>query len=84
MGNYRTNITSVCFPQLLVTDVMSQPLTSASVLAESAVAMASKSVVLSHAAFTLNEYVMFGCLSVSVISSSSLSRSRYTVRGTRE
>lgn len=41
--------------QLLVTDVMSQPLTSASVLAESAVAVTSKSVVLSHAPFALND-----------------------------
>lgn len=57
------NVTYVCFPQLLVTDVMSQPLTSASVLAESAVAVTSKSVVLSHAPFALNEYVMFvACL----------------------
>lgn len=58
-----TNVTYVCFPQLLVTDVMSQPLTSASVLAESAVAVTSKSVVLSHAPFALNEYVIFvACL----------------------
>lgn len=57
------NVTFVCFPQLLVTDVMSQPLTSASVLAESAVAVTSKSVVLSHAPFALNEYVIFvACL----------------------
>lgn len=45
--------------QLLVTDVMSQPLASANVLVESAVAVASKSVILSQAPFTLNEYVSF-------------------------
>lgn len=45
------------FSQLLVTDVMSQPLASASVLVESASAASSKSVALSRAPFTLNEYV---------------------------
>lgn len=45
--------------QLLVTDVMSQPLSSANVLAESVVAVGSKSVVLSHVPFALNEYVAF-------------------------
>lgn len=38
---------------------MSQPLASANVLVESAVAVASKSVILSQAPFTLNEYVSF-------------------------
>ncbi|XP_065811399.1 dolichyl-diphosphooligosaccharide--protein glycosyltransferase subunit 2 isoform X1 [Labrus bergylta] len=43
--------------QLLVTDVMSQPLASANVLVESAYAVASKSVILSQAPFTLNDGV---------------------------
>lgn len=43
--------------QLLVTDVMSQPLALANVLVESAYAVSSKSVILSQAPFTLNEYV---------------------------
>lgn len=43
--------------QLLVTDVMSQPLASAKVLVESAYAVASKSVILSQAPFTLNDGV---------------------------
>uniref|UniRef100_A0A672YWE5 Dolichyl-diphosphooligosaccharide--protein glycosyltransferase subunit 2 n=1 Tax=Sphaeramia orbicularis TaxID=375764 RepID=A0A672YWE5_9TELE len=43
--------------QLLVTDVMSQPLASAKVLVESAYAVASKSVILSKAPFTLNDGV---------------------------
>uniref|UniRef100_A0A667Z287 Dolichyl-diphosphooligosaccharide--protein glycosyltransferase subunit 2 n=1 Tax=Myripristis murdjan TaxID=586833 RepID=A0A667Z287_9TELE len=43
--------------QLLVTDVLSQPLASASVLVESAYAVASKSVILSQAPFTLNDGV---------------------------
>uniref|UniRef100_A0A8C5GWY3 Dolichyl-diphosphooligosaccharide--protein glycosyltransferase subunit 2 n=1 Tax=Gouania willdenowi TaxID=441366 RepID=A0A8C5GWY3_GOUWI len=43
--------------QLLVTDVMSQPLTSANVLVESANAASSKSSILSQAPFTLNECV---------------------------
>uniref|UniRef100_A0A672F8M2 Dolichyl-diphosphooligosaccharide--protein glycosyltransferase subunit 2 n=1 Tax=Salarias fasciatus TaxID=181472 RepID=A0A672F8M2_SALFA len=42
---------------LLVTDVMSQPLSSASVLVESAYAVASKSAVLNQAPFTLNDGV---------------------------
>lgn len=37
---------------------MSQPLTSANVLVESAYAVASKSIILSQAPFTLNEYVL--------------------------
>ncbi|XP_028301739.1 dolichyl-diphosphooligosaccharide--protein glycosyltransferase subunit 2 [Gouania willdenowi] len=41
--------------QLLVTDVMSQPLTSANVLVESANAASSKSSILSQAPFTLND-----------------------------
>ncbi|CAF92370.1 unnamed protein product, partial [Tetraodon nigroviridis] len=41
--------------QLLVTDVMSQPLASASVVVESANAVSSKSVVLSQTPFTLND-----------------------------
>uniref|UniRef100_A0A671NX87 Dolichyl-diphosphooligosaccharide--protein glycosyltransferase subunit 2 n=1 Tax=Sinocyclocheilus anshuiensis TaxID=1608454 RepID=A0A671NX87_9TELE len=40
-----------------VTDVLCQPLSSASVLAESASAVSSKSAVLSQAPFTLREYV---------------------------
>lgn len=47
----------MCDSQLLVTDVMSQPLASANVLVESAYAMASKSILLTQAPFTLNEYV---------------------------
>ncbi|KAM8868086.1 dolichyl-diphosphooligosaccharide--protein glycosyltransferase subunit 2 isoform 2-T2 [Synchiropus picturatus] len=43
--------------QLLVTDVMSQPLDSANVLVESAYAVASKSVILSKEPFTLNDGV---------------------------
>uniref|UniRef100_A0A8C3AK73 Dolichyl-diphosphooligosaccharide--protein glycosyltransferase subunit 2 n=1 Tax=Cyclopterus lumpus TaxID=8103 RepID=A0A8C3AK73_CYCLU len=43
--------------QLLVTDVMSQPLALANVLVESAYSVASKSVILSHASFTLNDGV---------------------------
>ncbi|XP_021178366.2 dolichyl-diphosphooligosaccharide--protein glycosyltransferase subunit 2 isoform X1 [Fundulus heteroclitus] len=43
--------------QLLVTDVMSQPLASASVLVESAYAVASKSAVLNQAPFTHNDGV---------------------------
>uniref|UniRef100_A0A8C6PAB8 Dolichyl-diphosphooligosaccharide--protein glycosyltransferase subunit 2 n=1 Tax=Nothobranchius furzeri TaxID=105023 RepID=A0A8C6PAB8_NOTFU len=43
--------------QLLVTDVMSQPLTSASVLVESAFAVATKSAILSQTPFTLNDGV---------------------------
>uniref|UniRef100_A0AAQ4PKX9 Dolichyl-diphosphooligosaccharide--protein glycosyltransferase subunit 2 n=1 Tax=Gasterosteus aculeatus aculeatus TaxID=481459 RepID=A0AAQ4PKX9_GASAC len=43
--------------QLLVTDVMSQPLAMANVLVESAYAVASKSVILSQAPFTLNDGV---------------------------
>uniref|UniRef100_A0A671Z3V5 Dolichyl-diphosphooligosaccharide--protein glycosyltransferase subunit 2 n=1 Tax=Sparus aurata TaxID=8175 RepID=A0A671Z3V5_SPAAU len=43
--------------QLLVTDVMSQPLASANVLVESAYAVASKSIILSQAPFTLNDGV---------------------------
>ncbi|XP_034052475.1 dolichyl-diphosphooligosaccharide--protein glycosyltransferase subunit 2, partial [Gymnodraco acuticeps] len=43
--------------QLLVTDIMSQPLTAANVLVESAYAVASKSIILSQAAFTLNDGV---------------------------
>ncbi|KAM7423154.1 hypothetical protein PAMA_010941 [Pampus argenteus] len=43
--------------QLLVTDVLSQPLASANVLVESAHAVASKSVILSQAPFTLNDGV---------------------------
>uniref|UniRef100_A0A7N6B978 Dolichyl-diphosphooligosaccharide--protein glycosyltransferase subunit 2 n=1 Tax=Anabas testudineus TaxID=64144 RepID=A0A7N6B978_ANATE len=43
--------------QLLVTDVMSQPLASANVLVESAYAVASKSTILSQAPFTLNDGV---------------------------
>lgn len=43
--------------QLLVTDVMSQPLASANVLVESAYAMASKSILLTQAPFTLNDGV---------------------------
>ncbi|XP_008408405.1 dolichyl-diphosphooligosaccharide--protein glycosyltransferase subunit 2 isoform X1 [Poecilia reticulata] len=43
--------------QLLVTDVMSQPLTSASVLVESAYAVASKTAVLNQAPFTHNDGV---------------------------
>ncbi|XP_034023387.1 dolichyl-diphosphooligosaccharide--protein glycosyltransferase subunit 2 [Thalassophryne amazonica] len=43
--------------QLLVTDVMSQPLTLANVLVESAYAVASKSTVLSQAPFSLNDGV---------------------------
>lgn len=43
--------------QLLVTDVMSQPLASANVLVESAYAVASKSVVLNQAPFTHNDGV---------------------------
>uniref|UniRef100_A0A8C3AI25 Dolichyl-diphosphooligosaccharide--protein glycosyltransferase subunit 2 n=1 Tax=Cyclopterus lumpus TaxID=8103 RepID=A0A8C3AI25_CYCLU len=42
---------------LLVTDVMSQPLALANVLVESAYSVASKSVILSHASFTLNDGV---------------------------
>lgn len=48
---------SLSHAQLLVTDVMSQPLASANVLVESAYAVASKSIILSQAPFTLNEYV---------------------------
>ncbi|XP_022049960.2 dolichyl-diphosphooligosaccharide--protein glycosyltransferase subunit 2 [Acanthochromis polyacanthus] len=43
--------------QLLVTDVMSQPLASANVLVESAYAVASKSIILNQAPFTLNDGV---------------------------
>uniref|UniRef100_A0AAQ5ZYW2 Dolichyl-diphosphooligosaccharide--protein glycosyltransferase subunit 2 n=1 Tax=Amphiprion ocellaris TaxID=80972 RepID=A0AAQ5ZYW2_AMPOC len=43
--------------QLLVTDVMSQPLASANVLVESAYAVDSKSIILSQAPFTLNDGV---------------------------
>ncbi|KAM4612671.1 dolichyl-diphosphooligosaccharide--protein glycosyltransferase subunit 2 [Polymixia lowei] len=43
--------------QLLITDVLSQPLTTASVLVESANAVATKSVVLSQAPFTLRDGV---------------------------
>ncbi|XP_037534609.1 dolichyl-diphosphooligosaccharide--protein glycosyltransferase subunit 2 isoform X2 [Nematolebias whitei] len=43
--------------QLLITDVMSQPLTSANVHVESAYAVASKSAVLSQTPFTLNDGV---------------------------
>ncbi|XP_014842853.1 PREDICTED: dolichyl-diphosphooligosaccharide--protein glycosyltransferase subunit 2 isoform X1 [Poecilia mexicana] len=43
--------------QLLVTDVMSQPLASASVLVESAYAVASKTAVLNQAPFTHNDGV---------------------------
>ncbi|KAM8917432.1 dolichyl-diphosphooligosaccharide--protein glycosyltransferase subunit 2 isoform 2-T2 [Spinachia spinachia] len=43
--------------QLLVTDVMSQPLALANVLVESASAVASKSIILSQAPFTLNDGV---------------------------
>ncbi|KAM9813803.1 dolichyl-diphosphooligosaccharide--protein glycosyltransferase subunit 2 [Neosynchiropus ocellatus] len=43
--------------QLLVTDVMSQPLESANVLVESAYAVASKSVILSKEPFSLNDGV---------------------------
>ncbi|KAL3059239.1 dolichyl-diphosphooligosaccharide--protein glycosyltransferase subunit 2 [Trematomus bernacchii] len=43
--------------RLLVTDIMSQPLTAANVLVESAYAVASKSIILSQAAFTLNDGV---------------------------
>ncbi|KAM6947363.1 dolichyl-diphosphooligosaccharide--protein glycosyltransferase subunit 2 isoform 1-T1 [Lycodopsis pacificus] len=43
--------------QLLVTDVMSQPLALANVLLESAYAVASKSIILSQAPFTLNDGV---------------------------
>uniref|UniRef100_A0A7N9AX33 Dolichyl-diphosphooligosaccharide--protein glycosyltransferase subunit 2 n=1 Tax=Mastacembelus armatus TaxID=205130 RepID=A0A7N9AX33_9TELE len=52
--------------QLLVTDVMSQPLASANVLVESAYAVASKSIILSQAPFTLNEYVLIDRLICSV------------------
>uniref|UniRef100_A0A672N3B3 Dolichyl-diphosphooligosaccharide--protein glycosyltransferase subunit 2 n=1 Tax=Sinocyclocheilus grahami TaxID=75366 RepID=A0A672N3B3_SINGR len=45
------------FLRLQVTDVLCQPLSSASVLAESASAVSSKSAVLSQAPFTLREYV---------------------------
>uniref|UniRef100_A0A4W6D5B1 Dolichyl-diphosphooligosaccharide--protein glycosyltransferase subunit 2 n=1 Tax=Lates calcarifer TaxID=8187 RepID=A0A4W6D5B1_LATCA len=48
---------SVFDSQLLVTDVMSQPLASANVLVESAYAVASKSIILSQASFTLNDGV---------------------------
>lgn len=41
--------------QLLVTDILSNPLASANVLVESAQAVASKSVVLSQAPFSLRE-----------------------------
>lgn len=43
--------------QLLVTDVMSQPLAAANVLVESALAVASKSIILSQAPFALNDGV---------------------------
>ncbi|XP_049588540.1 dolichyl-diphosphooligosaccharide--protein glycosyltransferase subunit 2 [Syngnathus scovelli] len=43
--------------QILVTDVMSQPLTSANVQVESAYAVASKSAILGQAPFTLNDGV---------------------------
>ncbi|XP_077429960.1 dolichyl-diphosphooligosaccharide--protein glycosyltransferase subunit 2 isoform X2 [Vanacampus margaritifer] len=43
--------------QILVTDVMSQPLTSANVQVESAYAVASKSVILGQSPFTLNDGV---------------------------
>lgn len=43
--------------QLLVTDVLSQPLASASVLVESAYAVASKSVILSQVPFTIRDGV---------------------------
>lgn len=43
--------------QLLVTDVMSQPLDSANVVVESAYAVASKAAILNQAPFTINEYV---------------------------
>ncbi|KAM6981282.1 dolichyl-diphosphooligosaccharide--protein glycosyltransferase subunit 2 isoform 2-T2 [Aplochiton taeniatus] len=43
--------------QLLVTDVLSQPLASASVLVESAYAVASKSIILTQAPFTLRDGV---------------------------
>ncbi|XP_056294231.1 dolichyl-diphosphooligosaccharide--protein glycosyltransferase subunit 2 isoform X2 [Pseudoliparis swirei] len=43
--------------QLLVTDVMSQPLALANVVVESAYNVASKSVILSHTSFTLNDGV---------------------------
>uniref|UniRef100_A0AAV2M607 Dolichyl-diphosphooligosaccharide--protein glycosyltransferase subunit 2 n=1 Tax=Knipowitschia caucasica TaxID=637954 RepID=A0AAV2M607_KNICA len=43
--------------QLLITDVMSQPLATANVLVESAYAVASKSLILSQAPFTLNDGV---------------------------
>ncbi|KAA8593532.1 hypothetical protein FQN60_009648 [Etheostoma spectabile] len=43
--------------QLLVTDVMSQPLAFANVLVESAYAVASKSIILSQSPFTLNDGV---------------------------
>uniref|UniRef100_A0A8C9Z7Z8 Dolichyl-diphosphooligosaccharide--protein glycosyltransferase subunit 2 n=1 Tax=Sander lucioperca TaxID=283035 RepID=A0A8C9Z7Z8_SANLU len=43
--------------QLLVTDVMSQPLALANVLVESAYAVASKSTILSQSPFTLNDGV---------------------------
>uniref|UniRef100_A0A3Q2YZQ7 Dolichyl-diphosphooligosaccharide--protein glycosyltransferase subunit 2 n=1 Tax=Hippocampus comes TaxID=109280 RepID=A0A3Q2YZQ7_HIPCM len=43
--------------QILVTDVMSQPLASASVQVESAYAVASKSIILGQAPFTLNDGV---------------------------
>lgn len=52
--------------QLLVTDVMSQPLDLANVLVESAYAVASKSIILSQAPFILNEYVLLE-MSVSFI-----------------
>lgn len=53
----RSDALSLSDSQLLVTDVMSQPLASANVLVESASAVASKSIILSQAPFTLNEYV---------------------------
>lgn len=43
--------------QLLVTDVISQPLDSANVVVESAYAVASKTAILNQAPFTINEYV---------------------------
>ncbi|XP_072307807.1 dolichyl-diphosphooligosaccharide--protein glycosyltransferase subunit 2 isoform X1 [Eucyclogobius newberryi] len=43
--------------QLLITDVMSQPLASAHVLVESVYAVASKNIILSQAPFTLNDGV---------------------------
>uniref|UniRef100_A0A8C4F9F3 Dolichyl-diphosphooligosaccharide--protein glycosyltransferase subunit 2 n=1 Tax=Dicentrarchus labrax TaxID=13489 RepID=A0A8C4F9F3_DICLA len=53
----RSDAVSLSDSQLLVTDVMSQPLTSANVLVESAYAVASKSIILSLAPFTLNDGV---------------------------